>query len=139
MPGWMLSRAYNGRTVELTYTACWYSASGPLAVSSSNSSALSACSGTFFLASPYAILPYYAPGASYRMQCRVEELINSSFFPVILQALRQTPIIGTFLCLPYVRQVSPVIRGLAAIRRTWTKADEAQIADKLAGVRQSAV
>ncbi|KAK1925366.1 vesicle transport protein [Papiliotrema laurentii] len=40
-----------------------------------------------------------------------------SFFPVILQALRQTPIIGTFLSLPYIRQA----------------------ADKLAGVRQSAV
>jgi len=40
-----------------------------------------------------------------------------SFFPVILQALRQAPIIGTFLSLPYIRQV----------------------ADRLAGVRQSAV
>ncbi|WWD04902.1 hypothetical protein V865_002973 [Kwoniella europaea PYCC6329] len=40
-----------------------------------------------------------------------------SFFPVILQALRQTPFIGTFLSLPYIRGA----------------------ADKLAGVRQSAV
>ncbi|KAI9631990.1 Got1/Sft2-like family-domain-containing protein [Dioszegia hungarica] len=40
-----------------------------------------------------------------------------SFFPVILQALRQAPIIGTFLSLPYIRQG----------------------ADRLAGVRQSAV
>ena len=33
---------------------------------------------------------------------------DRSFFPVILQALRQTPIIGTFLSLPYIRQVSPL-------------------------------
>ncbi|CAK9784667.1 Got1-domain-containing protein [Cutaneotrichosporon oleaginosum] len=40
-----------------------------------------------------------------------------SFFPVVLQALRQMPIIGTFLSLPYVRGA----------------------ADRFAGVRQSAV
>ncbi|BEJ17506.1 hypothetical protein CspHIS471_0609070 [Cutaneotrichosporon sp. HIS471] len=40
-----------------------------------------------------------------------------SFFPVVLQALRQMPVIGTFLSLPYVRGA----------------------ADRLAGVRQSAV
>ncbi|TXT13525.1 hypothetical protein VHUM_00892 [Vanrija humicola] len=40
-----------------------------------------------------------------------------SFFPVVLQALRQIPIIGSFLSLPYIRQA----------------------ADRLAGVRQSAV
>lgn len=33
-------------------------------------------------------------------------LIHSSFFPVVLQALRQMPVIGTFLSLPYVRGVS---------------------------------
>lgn len=32
-------------------------------------------------------------------------LTVSSFFPVILQALRSTPFIGTFLSLPYIRQV----------------------------------
>ena len=42
---------------------------------------------------------------------------GSSFFPVILQALRQTPVIGTFLSLPIIGKV----------------------ADRLAGVRQSAV
>ncbi|ODO10137.1 hypothetical protein I350_02365 [Cryptococcus amylolentus CBS 6273] len=40
-----------------------------------------------------------------------------SFFPVILQALRQAPVIGPVLSLPYIRGA----------------------ADKLAGVRQSAV
>ncbi|WOO77343.1 Protein transport protein GOT1 [Vanrija pseudolonga] len=40
-----------------------------------------------------------------------------SFFPVVLQALRQIPVIGSFLSLPYIRQA----------------------ADRLAGVRQSAV
>ncbi|KGB74906.2 hypothetical protein CNBG_0744 [Cryptococcus deuterogattii R265] len=40
-----------------------------------------------------------------------------SFFPVILQALRQTPFIGPILSLPYIRGA----------------------ADRLAGVRQSAV
>ncbi|BEI86695.1 hypothetical protein CcaverHIS002_0700410 [Cutaneotrichosporon cavernicola] len=43
--------------------------------------------------------------------------IGLSFFPVVLQALRQMPVIGTFLSLPYVRGA----------------------ADRLAGVRQSAV
>jgi len=33
-------------------------------------------------------------------------LTRRSFFPVILQALRQTPVIGTFLSLPYIRGVS---------------------------------
>jgi hypothetical protein len=37
---------------------------------------------------------------------REHQLINRSFFPVILQALRQTPIIGTFLSMPYIRGVS---------------------------------
>ncbi|KAL1412918.1 Golgi Transport [Vanrija albida] len=40
-----------------------------------------------------------------------------SFFPVVLQALRQIPVIGSFLSLPYIRGA----------------------ADRLAGVRQSAV
>ncbi|BEI94470.1 uncharacterized protein CcaverHIS019_0700420 [Cutaneotrichosporon cavernicola] len=43
--------------------------------------------------------------------------LGISFFPVVLQALRQMPVIGTFLSLPYVRGA----------------------ADRLAGVRQSAV
>ena len=34
------------------------------------------------------------------------KLMARSFFPVILQALRQTPIIGTFLSMPYIRGVS---------------------------------
>ena len=37
--------------------------------------------------------------------------MSRSFFPVILQALRQTPVIGTFLSLPYIRGVS-MIRSL---------------------------
>jgi len=44
--------------------------------------------------------------------CHRYELTRSSFFPVILQALRQTPIIGTFLSLPYIRGVSPGVRGV---------------------------
>lgn len=32
-------------------------------------------------------------------------LTPRSFFPVVLQALRQIPVIGSFLSLPYIRQV----------------------------------
>lgn len=41
---------------------------------------------------------------------------HRSFFPVILQALRQTPVIGTFLSLPYIRQVSPSAHLCARLR-----------------------
>lgn len=44
-------------------------------------------------------------------------MLHSDFFPVILNFMRQLPVVGTFLSLPYIRGV----------------------ADRVAGVRQSAV
>jgi hypothetical protein len=44
---------------------------------------------------------------------------SRSFFPVILQALRQTPIIGTFLSLPYIRGVRlPPARSMPTCKLT---------------------
>lgn len=42
-------------------------------------------------------------------------LTYSSFFPVILQALRQTPFIGPILSLPYIRGVSVSETRLSAM------------------------
>jgi hypothetical protein len=77
--------------------------------------------------------------------------VASDFFPVILNFLRQVPFIGTFLSLPYIRQVRPVDHGRSPLsfaqnltkkprrRGCLSHLDLSQIADRIAGVRQSAV
>lgn len=58
------------------------------------------------------------------------KLTARSFFPVILQALRQTPVIGTFLSLPYIRQVSnssPIPTTLSSEAMLWQRAPRHQL------------
>ena len=52
----------------------------------------------------------------HRLRCFfLTSWVHSSFFPVILQALRQTPFIGPILSLPYIRGVSAPETWLPAI------------------------
>lgn len=60
------------------------------------------------------------------------------FFPVILNFLRQLPFIGTFLSLPYIRNVS-VNELFGNNWGSYSYRVSFQVADRLAGSRQSAV
>ena len=62
------------------------------------------------------------------------------FFPVVLSFMRQLPVIGSFLSMPGVRQVSLSI-ALHHLLSLMRRADciGSQVTDRICGVRQSPV
>lgn len=65
--------------------------------------------------------------------------ISSDFFPVVLTFLRQLPIIGNILNMPYIRTVSTVIPPdvESPIADSFRRA--LQALDKLVGARQQSI